>query len=222
MSGERFIEPAVAQALESTRDELRVAQQALGALPRERAELRGRLKELQAEREKLLGELEGMKKGPRKPPRLPGRLTTPFELRPWFSRQRIDREVVPILLLIGTSVALARRERVLEAGFFTLILVLWMLNPVVERWRRRPRWHFGERALEENVEGVPPVFIAYADVLDAEVRVSYSQHRRGLGSVVVRCKPKRGEARGQSLTLRDVPEPERLAEWIRSKRSSAE
>jgi hypothetical protein len=220
MSTERFVEPAVVEALESVQEELRAERRTLEALPREHAELQARLAKLQGERVQLLGELEALKKGrPGKAPRLPERLEPPFELRPVSSLQRVARDALPALILVVLMSGLAWGQSPFMMGFFWIIMLPWMLKPALDRRSKRPRWLFGGSGLEEHVEGVMPVVVPYAEVLDVEVHTSFRQHRRGVGSVVIRCKPKSGGWQGQSLTLKDVPEPERLAEWIRSKRT---
>lgn len=220
MSAERFVEPAVVQALESVQEELRAERRTLEALPRENAELQARLAKLQEERVQLLGELEALKKGrPGKAPRLPERMEPPFELRPVSSLQRVLRDVSPALIVLGLMSGLAWGQAMLQLVVFWMVMLPWMLKPALARRSKRSRWLFGESGLEEHVEGVQPVVVPYAEVLDVEVHTSFRQHRRGIGSVMIRCKLKSRGGQEQSLTLKDVPEPERLAEWIRSKRT---
>lgn len=218
MPSERFVEPEVLQALESVQEELRAEQRALESLPREEFELRHRLEELHRERVGLLEELEKMRAGPANVPRLPASLEVPFELRPWIAPKPLLREIAPTLLLIGVVEVMQGGLKPLMVGAFCVLLQWWLMRLSAGSWSRQPQWRFSEGTIEEHVDGVLPVVVPYAEVLDAEVRGSFRQHRLGVGSVLVRCKPRQGETQGQTLTLRDIPEPERLAEWIRSKR----
>jgi hypothetical protein len=61
--------------------------------------------------------------------------------------------------------------------------------------------------------------VRYTDVVEVEAYSSKGQRLRGVGSVGVTYKAVMGEEK--LLTLKDVPEPERLAEWLQSKRSGA-
>jgi hypothetical protein len=222
MTHERFVEPEVLQALEETREQLSAEQRALEALPRERNELLSRLEKLQEERTRVLAELEALKKGPRKKPRLPERLEAPFELQPVVSSWPTLREVVPGLFLLVALLVVGGTGDWFGMGLATLLTLAMMVKPSSDRKALCPRWHFGESVLTEKMGKKLELIVPYAKVLDVDVRISYSQHRRGVGTVVIRCKPGKDEREGQRLALKNVPEPERLAEWIRSKRTRGE
>jgi hypothetical protein len=59
----------------------------------------------------------------------------------------------------------------------------------------------------------------YADIQDVQVLVTPAQRRRGVGTVVLVRHLDNPEDPNSTVLIRNVPEPERLAEWIRSKQS---
>lgn len=61
--------------------------------------------------------------------------------------------------------------------------------------------------------------VRYRDMQGVEAYSSREQRMRGLGSVTVRYKTPAGLE--EQLLLKDVPEPERLAEWLEARRQSA-
>jgi hypothetical protein len=85
-----------------------------------------------------------------------------------------------------------------------------------------PRWRFEATAAKlagvtahEQVKRVH--HFSYRDIRDVKVLVTPSQERRGVGTLVI----SRSSVLDEPAILRNVPEPERLAEWLRSQRDSA-
>jgi hypothetical protein len=215
VSAERQSDPAITQALEEVQEALHREHRALESLPREIATLRARSEQLQAERKALHGELEALEQGkPERRPRLPERLEPPFELRSQVSLRRRLREAVPVMMMVGLLIWMPSDRIFLP--FAIVGLAAAMVGVFVER-SRRPRCRVEPAGLKVSTHrGWRSV--SFTDVLDAEVHVSVSQRRRGVGTVLVLHKAMLGDAENQPLTLKDVPEPERLAEWIRSMR----
>jgi hypothetical protein len=213
---ERQSDREIIQAIEEVQDALRLEHRALGSLPRETARLRERSEQLQAEREALHGELEALRQGkPKRSPRLPEHLVPPFEVRAQVPPRRRLREAVPSLIAVGLLLWTPWDRIFWPFAIVGLAMAMAML--LVERSSSRPRCRFEQTGIDlSSRDGRRSV--SYTNVLDAEVYISLSQHQRGVGTVVVTHKPLPGESEGTSITLKDVPEPERLAEWIRSMR----
>ncbi len=214
MSPERFVEPAVVQALESTQEELGAEQRSLEPLRREQAALRERLGRLEAERERLRQDLEAFQRGlPASAPRLPASLMPPFEVHSRISWRRPLREALPSLILLGVMVnAFGTRRLPFMLPLFLMLLVFGA-RPLRKAWRQRQRWRFTEQGFEPWGPGAPPgEAVPYARVLGAEVLATPAQRRQGVGDVVVRRHPE------APIRLKDVPEPERLAEWLLARR----
>jgi hypothetical protein len=219
MSAERFVDPEVSQAVEEIEDALRTERRALGSLPGDNAELRAKIERLTAEREGLRGELEGLRQGRAKGlPRLPEVLAPPFRVLPHVSMRRRLREAMPFVTPLGV-LALFGRE---QLGVWSLILLLavlfWGVARVVDISRSRPSWLLKEDGLEATEAGETS-FVRYSELSDVEVQVSASQRRRGVGTLHVKGELKGEERPLKFLTLKDVPEPERLAAWLQQKRS---
>lgn len=223
MSAERYVDPEVTQALERLQTELRAEQRELQALPEENARLRERLERLQAERDQLRGALEAVKQGlPANLPRLPEVLTPSFEVR---SRGPLRRQVRDVVSMLLVGVLLLTLPAVLElwpSAFMYLFVVVLETWRHFKSWRDRPRWYFTESGIERGGREALQPDVAYARVLDAEAQASKPQRRRGVGTVRVKYRAQAGKPEEEVLVLQDVPEPERLAEWIRSKRSQGE
>jgi hypothetical protein len=213
---ERYVDPAVAQALEEVRDALRAERSSQEPLSSETAELRARAARLQAERDQLRSELKHLRLGrPRHVPRLPGVLKVPFEVRPVVTLRRKLREALPMLMLLVLPFALTRQNKII----WTMLLVIAsavIFSQMSTRWTARARWRFTEEGLKTRDPGVQGGHVYYRDMLAAEAYSSRGQRLRGVGSVGVKYRGVTGEEK--LLTLKDVPEPERLAEWLEAKR----
>lgn len=216
MAGERFIDPEVSQAVEEAEAALQAERRALGPLPGQNAELREKLQRLTAERDRLRGELEQMRQGrSRGLPRLPEVLTPPLKILPQVPVRRRLREALPFLTPVGILV-LFRAQLDGWALIILLAVVAWGVARVADVSRSRGGWLLKEDGVESFGEGAP-VLVKYADMTRVEVQVSRSQHRRGVGTVHVRCEEKGEERPLKFLELKDVPEPERLAAWLQAK-----
>jgi hypothetical protein len=214
-------DPEVLQALEAVQQALRDERSALGTLPQEHAELGARLEALQQEREQLHRELEDLRQGrPSHFPRLPEVLAPPFDIRSgMYTPRRLLRELMPSVMLVGCLLFMPWDEE--KTHFLAVVIMvgsLVMSGFALTAWRQRPRWRFGERAMEIRGEDAPAYPVPYSEVLDAEAHVTPSQRKRGVGNVVVKCAPGTGELTGKTLTLKSVPEPERLARWLHDRR----
>lgn len=221
MAAERNLDPEITRAVEDTQTRLRDERSTLGDLPRENAELRTRLEELQAERELLHRELEGLCQGrPAHLPRLPEVLMAPFEVQTrGHGWRRLLRDFLPAMVLTGCVLLMPWDGKTLVLGGIVLLGTLVMGGFMLAAWRRRPKWRFGESTIEMSGEDALAVPLPYSEVLDAEARVTPSQRKRGVGSVVVKCGPGSVDPVGKTLTLKNVPEPERLAEWLHERRA---
>jgi hypothetical protein len=219
VSTERYVEPAVGQALEEVRESLRTERRAQEPLSRESAELRERAERLQAERDQLQGDLEHLRQGrTARVPRLPAVLTPPFEVRPPVPLRRQVREALPMLMVATFPLSLAWSKKAAAPVIFLLILGM-MVAQFLMHWRARARWRFTQEGLEVKEPEVQGGLVRYPDVVQVEAYSSKGQRLRGVGSVGVTYKGLMGEEK--LLTLKDVPEPERLAEWLQSKRPGA-
>jgi hypothetical protein len=217
MAGERQADPEVLQALQEVQQALRQEQLALGSLPREHAELSARLEQLQLEREQLHRELEALRQGrPSHFPRLLETLTPPFEVRSLtHTWRRLLRDLMPAVMLASYLLFLPMNTRTRLYAGLILLGALVLGGAVLASWRRRPKWRFGEQALSAPSGAPAARLVPYAKVLGVEARISPSQHKRGVGDVVVKCAPASWELAERTLTLKNVPEPERLARWLR-------
>jgi hypothetical protein len=219
VSTERYVDPAVGQALEEARESLRAERRTQEPLSSQNAELRERAERLQAERDQLRGELEHLRQGRTgRVPRLPEVLTPPFEVRPPVPLRRQVREALPMLLLLMFPLSLAWKKKA-TAPVILLFFLLMIGAQLLMHWRGRARWRFTPDGIEAKEPEVQGGLVRYTDVLRAEAYSSRGQRLRGVGSVGVTYKALMGEEK--LLTLKEVPEPERLAEWIQSKRPGA-
>lgn len=219
MASERYVDPAVGQALEEAREALRTEQASQGTLASQNAQLRERAQRLEAERAQLRGELERLRQGQVGPmPRLPEVLATPFEVRPLVRLRRHAREALPMLLLVVLAV-LSIRSGTLKAWVLFGASVVFMLVQLLIYWNGRLPWRFEEEGIKARESEVPGNLLRYRDILGVEAYSSNRQRMRGLGSVTVRFMATTGQEK--QLLLKDVPEPERLAEWLEARRQSA-
>ncbi len=217
MTSERYVDPAVGQALEEVRDALRAERSSQEPLASQTAELRERAERLQAEREQLQSELEHLKQGrPRQLPRLPETLAVPFGVRPPLTRRRRVREALPLAMTLVLPLTLLWSQ---EAGWPKLLLfvAVMLFVQVLMIRERRVGWRFTEVGIESKDAEVQGGLVRYTDVSKVEAYSSRGQRLRGVGSVGVTYRAVSGEEK--LLTLKDVPEPERLAEWLEAKRS---
>jgi hypothetical protein len=216
---ERYVDPAVGQALEEVRDALRAERSSQEPQASQNAELRERAGRLEAERDQLRGELERLREGrPGRVPRLPEVLQVPFEVRPVVMLRRQVREALPMLMLVVLALSIVGRK----SGSGVAIIVfagVMLLVQLLMQWKGRSRWRFVEAGIEAKESEVQGGLVRYTDVLQVEAYSSRGQRLRGVGSVGVTFKAVTGEEK--VLTLKDVPEPERLAQWLESKRSGA-
>ena len=217
MTSERYVDPAVSQALEEVRDSLLAERKSQEPLSSENAELRARAERLRAERDQLQSELEHLRQGqPRNAPRLPEVLKAPFELRPEVTLRQKLRAALPLLMLMVLPFALTRQNKIIWAILLVVVGALFA-SQALTQWRGRARWRFTEDSLETKDPEVQGGQVRYTDMLDVEAYGSRGQRLRGVGSVGVKYRAVMGEEK--QLTLKDVPEPERLAEWLEAKRS---
>jgi hypothetical protein len=211
----------VGQALEEVRDALRTERGSQEPMASQTAELRERAERLQAERDQLRGELERLRQGqPQHVPRLPEVLKAPFEVRPPITLRRRIREALPLLMLLALPVALMRDNKI-TWSLLVLLAAGMFLVQVLTVWRVRPRWRFTEAGIEVPETEVPGGLVSYTDLLAVEAYSSKGQRLRGVGSVGVKYRAYHAGVAVEEklLTLKDVPEPERLAEWLEAKRS---
>jgi len=217
VASERYVDPAVGQALEEVRDALRSERNSQEPMASQTAELRERAERLQAEREQLKSELEHLKQGrPRHIPKLPETLTVPFDVRPPVTRRRRVREALPLAMTLLLPLALLWNR---EANWLKLLVFVsgLIVVQVLTLWKARARWRFTQEGIEAQAPDVQGGLVRYKDVSKVEAYSSKGQRLRGVGSVGVKYRAVTGEEK--LLTLKDVPEPERLAEWLAAKRS---
>lgn len=217
MAPERLAAPEITQALEELEDTLRAERRTLEPLQGENAGLRARLERLEAERDQLRGELEGLRRGQATShPRLPAVLATPFTVRPRSPLLRQLRESAPYLLVLAVPLLYAKNST--AKTIFLLIFGGSMLLRAFHRWRGDSWWDFREAGIEgggtERGERVP-----YSSITGVTVDATPAQRRRGVGTVQVMYELQPGRGGERRLTLKDMPEPERLAAWIEAKRS---
>jgi hypothetical protein len=211
------MDPAVGQALEEVRDALRAERNSQEPLSSENAELRARADRLQAERDELRSELEHLRQGrPRHVPRLPEELKAPFDVRPPVTLRRRVRDALPLMMILTLPLAVVWSKKVTWVAL-VLFAAVMIAAQVLTLWIRRPRWRFMEAWIEAHEPDVPGGQVRYKDMLKVEAYSSKGQRLRGVGSVGVTYRAVTGEEK--LLTLKGVPEPERLAEWLQSKRS---
>lgn len=217
------MDPAIVQALEETQEALREEQRALGELPDENVRLRERLGQLQTERDSLHHQLELLRKGQLEgAPRLPDAL--PFEVRPleekgrYFYWRRALAVMLTLLLLVELT---PRLGDVLSIALLPVLLSLLLVLMAKRAWDGPASWLFTEDLVDARGGG-QRLRLPYSNVLEAEAHVSASQRHRGVGTVLILCKPTQEHPAGNTLVLRNVPEPERLAEFLRWKRAQTQ
>jgi hypothetical protein len=217
---ERSVDPALSQALDSVRDAVRAEEKALKAFPLEHAKLQRRHARLQAEREKLVEELEALRRGqPPNTPRLPKELVPPFRVHSQGTLRRALHKrlglVIPVVVGVGmgwlTATALSR-------FLLTTLLCLGVAGLGLMAWWARRHWMLGERFIESHLPFGPPLPVSYTQVVDAVASATPEQRRLGIGAVVVKYRTRFKGDEEQELRLDDVPEPVRLADWIRERR----
>jgi DNA-binding transcriptional MerR regulator len=221
VSSERHADPEVGQALEQVREALRTERNSQEPLSSQNAELRERAGRLERERDQLRGELERLRQErPARAPRLPEVLTPPFEVGPSVSPRRQVREAMPMFLVMLLALSVVWRKSASSLVLLLCALVLVVVQVLIY-WAGRVRWRFTQDGIQVETKEleVPGGFLRYTDVLKVEAYSSRGQRLRGVGSVGMAYKAVTGEER--LLTLKDVPEPERLAEWLQAKRSGA-
>jgi hypothetical protein len=216
MPSEHHRESGVAQALERIQEDVRKGQRTMSTLTEENAQLRARLGELQTEREQLNRTLQEVRQGkPLHRPRLPEALAPPFEVRTQVPLRRVFLNQLPLLLIAGVLLTLPWEFR---TGIMVVLCVLYALvslYPQLRIWFVRPSWRLTGSGLEDGGRSGLPAEIPYEQVVSATAEISPAQLRRGVGTVTVRFRPEPG-APDDFVSLLDVPEPERLAEWIQA------
>ncbi len=217
MFAERPVDPAISQALEEVQQRLRTEQLALAAQPLERARLREELRLLQAERDSIHQQLEALQRGlSQRASWSPTSMS--FEVRPRTGPYSHWRRPLALLLVMAavTDLRLATGDN----PWMPFILTLQLLTAlaVLLVWSSGPSaaWSFTERAI--NIPG-EPLPVPYTDVLKVEARSTDAQRRHGIGTVIVTCMRTQKQPAVKVHILENASEPERLAEWIRSKRS---
>lgn len=210
MSAERPVEPALVQRVEEVRDELLAEQRALEALPRERAQLQEQIARLELRRQELRGELEALRQEqPVKVPRLPEVLSAPFKVK---VHRRLSRQLLNLLFVAAClPLMFVGRE-----GLSAWPYVAWLWGIIAALGLTTillpPRWRFEATSMKAVGVGEPRARLLYTEAYDIQVLVTPSQKRLGVGTVVLKR-----QTTGTLVLIRNVPEPERLAEWLRSK-----
>lgn len=211
MAAERPVDPQLVQHVEAVRDELRAERRALEALPRENARLRSELEQLEARKKELQGELEALQRGqPVSIPKLPEVLSAPFDVNVRHPRGMLSK-VMFVAIFAALFVVLPHG---LEKWRY--VLPLWGLlaatSLAVTLFPHRLR--FGESDVKETGISLQKdrLHVRYAEIYDVQVLVTPSQRRRGVGTLVIRYGFFPPE---HQTLLRNVPDPERLAEWLR-------
>lgn len=215
MPVERPVEPTLVQHVEAVRDELRAEQQALEALPLKNAQLREQREQLERRKQELRGEIEALRQGlPASPPRLPEVLSPPFTVK---ARPGLRGPLLNLLFFMCLVAAVTLVPHGLQA--WRWVAAIWALLGLLVPWLflAPPRWYFGPTAVRLGgfswQPQSPRSSVSYREIEDVQVLVTHAQRRRGVGTVVLSC---RGASKERWVILRHVPEPERLAEWIRS------
>jgi hypothetical protein len=207
-------EPTLEAALARARQALAAERDARAEEGRVRARLEARRARLLEERERLRGE------GPSRVPRLPADLAPPFEVRgPRHRRPRL-RLVLPVLAACAALLVTGRDESpFLQLGSHLFIGVLAAACGAIYFFPG-PRWRItaeglGPRSLRSLFW---PPEVDFRAVRAVEVSVTDAQRRLGVGTVLVLHRKWAGAPAPQerALTLTDVPEPERLAAWLRA------
>jgi hypothetical protein len=218
MAPELLADPEITQALKESEDALWAERRMLGPLQGETTRLQARLEHLKAERDQLRGVLERLREGrARNSPRLPEVLVHPFKVRPRKPLRRHLRELLPYLGVL-TFLSIFMNEGIAK---WMLLLALWgtLLVNGIRFWRRSPWWHFSEAGIEGGGKEAGEGRVPYSSITGVKVEATPSQRRRRVGTVQVAYEGELGGAAERNLTIEDVPEPERLASWIESKRS---
>jgi len=216
MPSEGHMEPEIARALERVQEDVRTGQRAMSTLTGEHARLQARLGQLQTEREQLSRTLQELRQGkPLRRPRLPEVLSPPFEVSTHVSLRRAFLPLLPLVLVVAVLLTFPWR---LSTGLSWLMCCWYAVDslyPHLKRWRGRPVWRFTAQGLEDGGHSGLPGEIPYAQVVSATAEVSPAQARHGVGTVTVKFRlgP---DAPEDFVSLLDVPEPERLAEWIQA------
>jgi hypothetical protein len=214
VSTERYVDPAVGQALEQAREALSTERSTQEQLAGERVELQGKAERLQAERDQLRAELERLREGrPGRVPRLP-ELRLPFEVRPPVPFRRRVRDALPVLMVLVLPFAVVWSKKLSDVAMLGFVLLM-ILSQFLTLRHGRSRWRFSELGIEATQQEVQGALVRYTDVVGVEAYSSKSQRLWGVGSVGVTYQAVSGEQK--LLTLKDVPEPDRLAEWLRLK-----
>jgi hypothetical protein len=217
MSTERHVDPEVLQALDSVYEELRTQELALQGMPAENERLRARLERLQQGRAQLRQALRQGQSG--QEPHLPPELEIPFYVRSSLSQRRRQRDVLCLLVLGAFPLCLGWAHR--GPGLITLFVALAAVSGVrlLKAWSQNRSWFFLEQGFEDwamwNHRG-PAIFVPYSQLIEATARVTPAQHRRGVGTVLVKYRPASGQPETW-MTLENAPEPERLVKWLRSR-----
>jgi hypothetical protein len=216
MSAERPVEPSLVQHVEAVRDELRAEERALEGLPRENARLQAEIQRLEARKQELLGEQERLRQEQTvSAPRLPEVLSAPFDVK---VQQGLRRPLLKLLFAGISAALLILLPQGLEA--WPYVAPIWGLLVTIGLARRLapPRWRFGPTSvrqagvdLRKQTQVVP-----YEQIREVALLVTPSQKRRGVGTLVITLRNSPPE-----IMLRNVPEPERLAEWLLSQRDLA-
>ncbi|WP_395812513.1 PH domain-containing protein [Archangium minus] len=223
MPAERQVEPAILQALDEVQDALRTEQRAQGPLSGENARLRARLEQLQAERVWLRLVLEELakEKTSSAPPRLAETLEPPFEVQGQaLLRRRLSGFLSSPLfaaLILAWEWDRGPRFRMFLGGVLLLVVAVQCVRLF---WNGELRWSFKAARFEGGGWLGKRLHVNYSDVVDVQVHVSPSQQRRGVGTVVVTYRPREQDMPSDMcVLLKDVPEPERLAAWLRAEGS---
>jgi len=215
MPDERPVEPSLVQHVEAIRDELRVEERALAGMPHENARLQAEIQRLEARKQELLGERQRWQQEQTvSAPRLPEALSTPFDVK---VQQGLRRPLLKLLFAGISAAVLFFLPHGLETWRY--LVPIWGLLVIIALARSLapPRWRFGPTSvkqvgvdLRKGTQVVP-----YEQILKVSLLVTPSQKRRGVGTLVITLRTSPPD-----IMMRNVPEPERLAEWLSSQRDT--
>lgn len=129
------------------------------------------------------------------------------------------RATLPSLMLLAVLIIILKGQVHLGLRIFVFVAGVFVLARFFGLWRGSSWWSFSEAGIEGSGKEEGEARVPYSSITGVKVDATPSQRRLGVGTVQVTYEEGFGGPVERSLTLKDVPEPERLASWIQAKRS---